>query len=88
MPRHRSPEKALRKSTRENLRNRIWKSKVKTAVKAVEAAPDAATAQAQLRTAVSLLDKAARRKIIHPNAAARVKSHLAKSIRARVTRQP
>jgi len=55
-------------------------SRVRTAVKTAEAKTrdGAADAEEAFRRAVSELDRAAQRNLIHPNAAARKKSHLAK----------
>ena len=72
----------IRKQEERRLRNRSVRSAVKTfsarAVTAMEPSPaeDEALAQAELRQAVSALDRAARKGIIHRNNAARRKSHL------------
>jgi len=56
----------------------VVKSKVKNAVRQFVAAAEAnaAGAASALRHAVSQLDRAARKRVIHPNAAARRKSRL------------
>jgi small subunit ribosomal protein S20 len=58
-------------------RNRQQRSRLRTALKKVRQAESAEVGAAALQEAVSLLDKAARKRIIHPNKAARAKSRLA-----------
>ena len=74
MPTHKSAEKRLKTAKKANLQNKEIKSRLKTVVKKVETSPD----QASLKEAVSTLDKAARRRVIHPTKASRIKSRLAK----------
>lgn len=57
-------------------------SRMRTAIKAVRQADDAPTALAALGVAVSIIDKSARRRIIHRNAAARYKSRLTRQVQA------
>ena len=76
MPRIQSAKKNMRKSRAATVRNRAQRSELRTAVKKASA-PDATDAQ-RLR-AVQLLDRAARKGLVHRNAAARRKSHLAKA---------
>jgi len=77
---HRSTEKRLRKSKVERLQNRILKTRIKTAAKKVLAAPDKEAAQKAVREAASILDKAAQKRAIHRNLAARRKSKLMKRV--------
>lgn len=56
---------------------------MRSAVKAAEKLPpdvDAGALEAAVRKATSELDKAGRKRLIHPNAAARTKSRLAKRL--------
>jgi small subunit ribosomal protein S20 len=69
----------MRKSRAATVRNRAQRSALRTALKKAKA--PAATAEEQL-TATSLLDRAARKGLIHRNAAARQKSKLAKKANA------
>jgi small subunit ribosomal protein S20 len=71
-----SGEKNMRKSRAANLRNRAQRSTLRSALKKAKAA--ASSANDKL-TAVVLLDRAARKGLIHKNTAARHKSRLAKS---------
>ena len=77
--RHASALKAARQAETHRLRNRSAKRAIREAVReALAAAKGAADAQTQtlLRGATALLDKAARRGVIHWKAAARRKSRL------------
>ena len=73
---HLSVIKRLRQNRKANLRNRSLKSKINTLVKELEASSDLEQAQTNFRKAVSLLDKAARLKVIHKKTAARTKARL------------
>jgi ribosomal protein S20 len=65
-----------------NERNRAARSRLRTAVKRVETAEDAATAETEYRKVQVLLDRAATNRLIHPNAVARMKSNLTRRIGA------
>lgn len=78
MPNTSSAKKHMRKSRAATVRNRAQRSALRTAVK--KAKQSSATPDERAR-AVTLLDRAARKGLIHRNAAARQKSHLAKSAR-------
>lgn len=66
----------MRKSRAANLRNRAQRSSLRTALKKAQAATSGA---GDKLAAVKLLDRAARKGLIHRNLAARHKSRLAKS---------
>lgn len=75
----RSAAKAHRQSIRRRLRNRAVKSETKTAVKrAVQsiAAGHLEAAREEVRRAISALDRAVRKGVLHPNNAGRRKSRL------------
>jgi small subunit ribosomal protein S20 len=76
VPNTASAKKHMRKSRAATVRNRAQRSALRTALK--KAKQPSATAEDRLR-ATSLLDRAARKGLIHRNAAARQKSHLAKA---------
>ena len=82
MPNVKSAEKRMRTSAVRAERNRQFRSKMRTALKKVRGATDAAAATDAFREASSLLDRAARKRIIHPNKAARAKSRLSARIAA------
>lgn len=74
MPKIKSAKKALRQSRTRAVRNRTHRSALRTALKRARAASSPA-ARAE---AVRLLDRAARKGLVHRNTAARHKSQLAK----------
>lgn len=79
MPNIKSVKKDVIRSRQRNLRNRSAKSAMKTFVKKANAAiasGDVAAVAPILSQTVSVLDKTAKRGIIHKNAAARRKSRL------------
>ena len=81
MPNIKSVKKDVIRSRERNLRNRSAKSALKTFVKKANtaiAAGDAEALQPILSKTVSVIDKTAKRGIIHKNAAARRKSRLMK----------
>ncbi len=80
MPNIKSAKKDLRKSRAAALRNRAQRSALRTAVKKAKAATAASDDRL---TATSLLDRAARKGLIHKNAAARQKSRIAKAAAAK-----
>ena len=75
VPNIKSAKKDLRKSRAAAVRNKAQRSALRTAVK--KAKTGNASADERL-SAVSLLDRAARKGLIHKNTAARQKSNLAK----------
>ena len=76
MPNIQSAKKNMRKSRAATVRNRAQRSTLRTALK--KAKSPTATAEDRAR-AVQLLDRAARKNLVHRNSAARHKSILAKS---------
>lgn len=76
MPRIASAKKNMRKSRAATARNRAQRSALRTALKSAKATASSAEDKAK---AVTLLDRAARKGLIHKNAAARQKSKLAKA---------
>src|SRR5438093_2405633 len=81
MPHTRSAKKNLRKTEKRRLRNRATKKTIKTFVKRFESAIEGnepiEAVQTAYNEAAKKLDKAAARRVIHPNLAARKKSQLA-----------
>ena len=68
MPHHKSAKKALRQSEKRRLRNRMFKSRVKTEIKKFLAyleQGDLEKAETQLRAAQSLLHKGVNKGIFH-----------------------
>jgi small subunit ribosomal protein S20 len=80
-----SAAKAHRQALKRRLRNRAVKSFTKTMVKRAEAAissGDLEAAQEAVRQAISALDRAVKKGVLHPNNAARGKSRLMKKLNA------
>jgi small subunit ribosomal protein S20 len=85
MPQIRSMKKSLRQSQKRTERNRAWKVRGKQARRAVLDNLGQVSAEettASLREAQKVLDKMAKRGILHPNTAARRKAALAAKVAA------
>ena len=83
MPNHRNAVKSQRADKKRHLRNLKIKQQLKRTVKkfvALISAKNIAEAKVLAKTVYSLLDKAAKKRIIHPNTADRKKSRLAKRL--------
>ena len=82
MPNIKSVAKDVKKSAELKVRNMATKSRIKTLVKKTRAAAEAGDEGAAklLVETVSTVDRAAKRGIIHKNAAARRKSRLMKKV--------
>ena len=81
MPQRKSAKKELKKTLKRKKRNLAVKSQIKKVVKKFKQAlkeNNTNLIAENLRLVYKTLDKAARKKIIHPNKAARKKSKLAK----------
>jgi small subunit ribosomal protein S20 len=74
VPKLKSSKKKMRQSRAHTLLNRAQRSAIKTAVKKARATPTAAS----VKEAARALDRGASKGQIHPNAAARKKSRLAR----------
>lgn len=81
MPRIKSAKKRQRQTKVRTARNKAQRSTLRTAVKKVRSAATPAEAQAALKEAEALVDRAGRKNLIHRNAAARTKSRLAKLVK-------
>ena len=81
MPRIESAKKAMRQGRSRHERNRAQSSALRTALKRVRTATTAEQAGEAYRAASRLLDRAARKGLIHANNAARHKSRLAAVVR-------
>ena len=80
MPRIDSAKKNMRKSRAANIRNRAQRASLRTALKVAKS--ETATPE-QKTSPTSLLDRAARKGLIHKNTAARHKSRMAKTVAAK-----
>jgi small subunit ribosomal protein S20 len=90
MPHTRSAKKNLRKSHKRRLHNRRVMKGVKLQIKAFEAALPGSVEElrAQFNLACKRLDKAAAKRVVHPNLAARKKSQLARALHAKEAAKP
>jgi small subunit ribosomal protein S20 len=77
VPRIQSAKKRMRQARSRAAQNRTQRSRLRSALKKVRTATGDAIETAYAE-AVRLLDRAGRKHLIHPNAAARQKSRLAK----------
>ena len=78
-----SAKKRLRQTQKRRLRNRATKKALKVQIKKVLAAAkdgNADTLKTEFNAAAKKLDKAAAKRVIHPNLAARKKSQLARMV--------
>jgi len=83
MPNNASARKRMRQEQKRRLHNRSVKSLVKTQITKARQAIDAdVDAEGAVRAAVSELDRAAKKGVIHRNNAARRKSRLMKQLNA------
>ena len=80
MPHTHTAKKRGRQAVKRRLRNRAVKKAIRIQVKSVLDASKgpADKLQAELKAAIKKLDKAAAKRVIHPNTAARKKSQLAR----------
>jgi small subunit ribosomal protein S20 len=76
VPKLASAKKNMRKTRAATARNRAQRAALRTALKTASAPTSTPAEKAQ---AVKLLDRSARKGLLHRNAAARQKSHLAKA---------
>ena len=86
MPHTKSAKKRLRQTEKRRLRNRaVMKGVRLQAKKVLQPAKDVTVEQLQtdMKAAFKKLDKAASKHVIHPNAAARRKSRLARLVNAK-----
>ena len=85
MANHKSALKRHKQSVKRNARNRVARTRIKNMVKSVRTAvknEDKTAASAALNAAMSTLDKAATKKVIHWKKAARKISRLSKAVNA------
>jgi small subunit ribosomal protein S20 len=80
MPNIKSAKKRMELSRKWNEANRQKRSTLRTAIKKVRNASSADEAQESFRQAVVLIDRAATKRLLHPNQAARIKSRLSRHI--------
>ncbi len=80
MPNSMSARKRLRQASRKRLQNRQVKSAIRTRMRTLLEMESPDEAQAALSDLYSMLDRAAARRVLQPNTAARRKAQLARHV--------
>ena len=80
MAHHKQSAKRIRTNEKARQANKRDRSAMKSSVRKVLAAPTPEAGRASLPDAMKKVDKAAKKRVIHPNAAARMKSRLARNL--------
>lgn len=79
MPRIKSAKKRMRQTKSRTARNKAQRSQLRNAVRKARTAGSTPEAPQARAAAEKLLDRAARKRLVHPNTAARAKSRMAKA---------
>jgi small subunit ribosomal protein S20 len=82
MANHKSALKRIRNSETKRLRNRYQHKTTRNAIKKIRETADKAEAEKLFPSVASMIDKLAKKNIIHNNKAANLKSSIAKHIAA------
>lgn len=80
MANHKSALKRIRRNEAVRVRNKYQHKTMRNALKKLRAEEDKTAAHTQYPSVVSMIDRLAKRNIIHANKAANLKSQLAKQI--------
>jgi len=80
MANHKSALKRIRQTNARRLQNRYYTKSARTAVRKLRALEDKNEAQALYPKVCSMLDRLAKKNVIHKNKAANLKSKLAKHV--------
>jgi small subunit ribosomal protein S20 len=76
MANHKSQFKRIRQNEKRRIENRYWAKTMRNAIKKLRNIQDIAEAKVKMPGVVSLIDKVAKKGIIHKNKAANLKSGL------------
>ncbi|MBP5327510.1 MAG: 30S ribosomal protein S20 [Bacteroidales bacterium] len=82
MAHHKSAKKRIRSSEKKRIENRYYAKTMRNALRDFRALEDKAVAVERLPKMVSILDKLAKRSVIHKNKASNLKSKLMKQVNA------
>ncbi len=82
MANHKSALKRIRQSEKRRLHNRYFAKTMRNAIKMLRMEEEKSAAEEMLPKVVSMIDKNAKRHIIHKNKAANLKSKLTKKVSA------
>mgnify|MGYP005842768063 CR=1 FL=1 len=80
MANHKSSIKRIRQTEKRRLHNRYYAKSMRNAIKKLRSTEDKKTATEQLSAVLSIIDKNAKRNIIHKNTAGNLKSRLTKHV--------
>jgi small subunit ribosomal protein S20 len=80
MANHKATKKDIRQSLKRRERNRYYGKTTRNAIRTLLATSDKSAAQESLPKVISMIDKLAKRHIIHKNKASNLKSGLAKKV--------
>jgi small subunit ribosomal protein S20 len=83
LPTHKSAAKRVKTAERDRQRNKNVKSILRATVKEFKSSKGGEKKASEFKELVSLLDKAAHRRVIHKNKAARTKSRLARLLKTK-----
>ena len=82
MANHKSAQKRIRRTEAHRLQNKYYHKTARNAVKALRNTTDKAAAEALLPKVAAMLDKLAKKNIIHSNKAGNLKSSIQKHVNA------
>jgi small subunit ribosomal protein S20 len=80
LPKLRSSKKRLRQNHRARVRNKAVRTLMRTSIRKIQTTEDKAQAEALLPEVVSVIDRTAKKGVIHKNMAARHKSRLVRKV--------
>lgn len=83
MANHKSSIKRIRANNAKRLRNRYYAKTTRNAIKAIRTTEDKKEAAKVLPSVISMIDKLAKRNVIHKNKAGNLKSKLTKFVSAK-----
>ena len=82
MAHHKSAKKRIRTNDKKRVENRYYAKTMRNALRDFRALEDKAVAKERLPKMVSIIDKLAKRSVIHKNKASNLKSKLQKKVNA------
>jgi small subunit ribosomal protein S20 len=82
MAHHKSAKKRIRSSEKRRVENRYYDKTMRNALRDFRALEDKATASERLPKMISIIDKLAKRSVIHKNKASNLKSKLMRKVSA------
>ncbi len=80
MANHKATKKDVRQATKRRERNKYYGKTTRNAIRELKALTDKSAATKELPEVISMIDKLAKRGIIHKNKASNIKSKLSKKI--------